>query len=379
MFYLLFAAKHVCHVTLNKLKSQLDEDLLEIRKALVTPKPMSENNGGPDLRSLNRKLLSGLGDRLRKHMTDLQSFLKQELSFTTTNFRRSFCRSAVREGIYVAHFKQIIKICQDFCSDDTTDRTVPPLLLLLLSRTCLDLQASTLQNVMSECDEQFSFDDNPNGLTSTSRLGSHFKTMSQTLLNHYARLEGQVLSQMLRKSIETRDWLNSVEPRSVRAVMKRIVEETTTIDRQVGELYEEGFKKSRSSDSSRRTRLSHRTQRSWQTAANTSLVSNIQKMFNEKIEIFSPVESSKVSILTGIVKIALKTLLECVRLKTFSRFGFQQMQVDVHYLNLYMWRFVSDENLVMFMLDEVMTSVVHRCPDPTPMEQSVVDVICDRN
>ena len=44
-----------------------------------------------------------------------------------------------------------------------------------------------------------------------------------------------------------------------------------------------------------------------------------------------------------------------------------------------MWRFVSDENLVMFMLDEIMTSVVQRCPDPTPMEQSVVDVICDRN
>jgi hypothetical protein len=38
---------------------------------------------------------------------------------------------------------------------------------------------------------------------------------------------------MLRKSIETRDWLNSVEPRSVRAVMKRVVEETTSIDRYV--------------------------------------------------------------------------------------------------------------------------------------------------
>ena len=45
----------------------------------------------------------------------------------------------------------------------------------------------------------------------------------------YCRLEGQVLSQMLRKSIETRDWLNNVEPRSVRAVMKRVVEETTSI------------------------------------------------------------------------------------------------------------------------------------------------------
>ena len=45
----------------------------------------------------------------------------------------------------------------------------------------------------------------------------------------HCRLEGQVLSQMLRKSIETRDWLNNVEPRSVRAVMKRVVEETTSI------------------------------------------------------------------------------------------------------------------------------------------------------
>jgi hypothetical protein len=52
-------------------------------------------------------------------------------------------------------------------------------------------------------------------------------------------------------------------------------------------------------------------------------------MFNEKIEIFSPVDFSRISILTGIVKIALKTLLECVRLRTFSRFGFQQMQVPI--------------------------------------------------
>ena len=150
-------------------------------------------------------------------------------------------------------------------------------------------------------------------------------------------------------------------------------------DRQVGELYEEGSRKARSSDSSRRTRLSHRTHRSWVTAANTSFASNIQKMFSEKIEVFSPVEASKVSILTGVVKMALKTLMECVRMKTFSRFGFQQMQVDVHYLNLYLWRFVSDENLVRFMLDEVMTSAVHRCPDPQPMEQSVVELISDRN
>lgn len=42
------------------------------------------------------------------------------------------------------------------------------------------------------------------------------------------------MSQMLRKSVETRDWINTIEPRNVRAVMKRVVEDTTAIDVQVG-------------------------------------------------------------------------------------------------------------------------------------------------
>ena len=30
--------------------------------------------------------------------------------------------------------------------------------------------------------------------------------------------------------METRDWLNTIEPRNVRAVMKRVVEDITAID-----------------------------------------------------------------------------------------------------------------------------------------------------
>jgi hypothetical protein len=39
----------------------------------------------------------------------------------------------------------------------------------------------------------------------------------------------------------------------------------------------------------------------------------------------------------------LQTFLECVRLRTFSRYGLQQIQVDTHYLDLYLWKFVDDE------------------------------------
>ena len=84
-------------------------------------------------------------------------------------------------------FRQVLDVAKGFCSDDTTDRTVPPLLLLLLSRTCLDLQTATIQNIMSSVDEQFFIDDTSGGLTTIARLGSSFKSMSSELLNHYAR------------------------------------------------------------------------------------------------------------------------------------------------------------------------------------------------
>ena len=52
---------------------------------------------------------------------------------------------------------------------------------------------------------------------------------------------------MIRKSLETRDWLHTMEPHNVRSVMKRMVEEVTMIDKQVGLLFEEGTKKSEGS------------------------------------------------------------------------------------------------------------------------------------
>ena len=52
---------------------------------------------------------------------------------------------------------------------------------------------------------------------------------------------------MIRKSVETRDWLNTIEPRNVRSVMKRVVEEVGVIDRQVGSLYKEGAKREQGS------------------------------------------------------------------------------------------------------------------------------------
>lgn len=91
-------------------------------------------------------------------------------------------------------------------------------------------------------------------LTSEIEICENFQKTAQELLNHFVRLQGIAVSQMLRKSVETRDWLHTIEPRTVRAVMKRVVEDITAIESQVTALYDDNDGQvDRSSDSSRKT------------------------------------------------------------------------------------------------------------------------------
>lgn len=75
--------------------------------------------------------------------------------------------------------------------------------------------------------------------TPGSVLCAEARAAAQRLLTHYVRVQGLAVSQMLRKSVETRDWVGTIEPRTVRAVMKRVVEDTTAIDVQVGAVVRE--------------------------------------------------------------------------------------------------------------------------------------------
>jgi hypothetical protein len=59
---------------------------------------------------------------------------------------------------------------------------------------------------------------------------------------------------------------------------------------------------------------------------------NIGNLFEKKVQIFGAVAGDRESIMLGILKICLKSLQECVRLRTFSRNGYQQIQVDLYYV-----------------------------------------------
>lgn len=59
------------------------------------------------------------------------------------------------------------------------------------------------------------------------------------------------------------------------------------------------------------------------------------------------------SVLTTIVKLSLKSLHEFVRLQTFNRSGFQQIQLDIQFLKTTLKGIAEDEAAVDFLLDEV--------------------------
>jgi hypothetical protein len=393
----LYATNIRVNFYLHVLKEHFNECIIDLRHNVailgnpqipIIPIPSKSSSiskhhlmgGEKKLQLLHDSVFKSISEQIKNVLTNLQAFLASDISFSAkVHFNEPFCKEYVRETLLVSYLKFIAQRSKEFASG--LHDPVPYPLLLILSKLCLEFESVSIDYFLTLADEQFFISDK-SGLTNKRELSHLYNQAAKSLINHYVKVRGFNISQMIRKSVETRDWLNTIEPRNVRAVMKRIVEDLTSVDIQVGELFEQGARKEKGSDSSRNT-LSNRTQTrnaAWSFTpgnADSKLMNNIQKLFAEKIEIFSQVEFSKISVLTGIVKVTLKTLLECTRLKTFSKYGLQQIQVDCHYLQLYLWRFVSDENLIYILLEEILTSSIQRCTDPQLMESRVVELICE--
>ncbi|XP_075252542.1 vacuolar protein sorting-associated protein 51 homolog isoform X2 [Convolutriloba macropyga] len=361
----------------------------------------SPSGGILTLSDMLAALEQNIVEKLKAVLTTLHSFAAPDITFACRpEFSEEFSKKDVREGVVVRFIKFVLQHAQEL-SERMEQKTVSqsPTILAVMSRLCLDYNQMSISYMLSIADEQFRIKDKTS-LTPVAELASLAHKTANKIVTHFVKVQGLHISQMIRKSVETRDWINTIEPRTVRAVMKRVVEDITRVDKYVGQLYEEGKRKERSSDSGRRSysrfgggnmstfspssgaggrgRGAYSQGNSNTGNFNTSLITNIQKLFSEKVDVFMAVEFNRVSIMTGIVKICLKTLLECVRMRTFGKFGLQQMQVDCAYLQNFLERFVSDEVIVTCLLEEAVTSSAHRCLDPVPMEPSVIELICER-
>jgi hypothetical protein len=311
------AGRKQCKAHLQILKMNFADSLTKVRQNLTTPKLISQDDSSKNLNELLNSLIITIVEKIKGVLQDLVAFIQPEINFAQKpQFKDSFCVDNVREGLIVCFMHHLTATARSYCAIVASDLKIPPTLLLLLSKLCLDFRNGSVSFLLSQTDEVFQINPKQNvALTNENEISMTMQESAQELLNSYVRIQGLNVSQMLRKSVETRDWLHTIEPRTVRAVMKRVVEDISAIDATVALLYEDqGNNTEHSSDSSRKTHSisvsRHQYRSNWSSLTpnhlDSTLVSNMHKLFSERIEIFSTVEFNKVSILTGIIKISLK-------------------------------------------------------------------------
>ena len=111
---------------------------------------------------------------------------------------------------------------------------------------------------------------------------------------------------------------------------------------------------------------------------------DLQRMFARKISFSSAAflgggshRPTVGGMLTHMVKLTLKTMVEEARTCTFSRDGFQQLHLDCAMLRWVLPACVDDEGAALSLLDELLISCQERTLEPAPLEHSVLERLCD--
>ncbi|CAH8602483.1 unnamed protein product [Dicrocoelium dendriticum] len=367
---------------LSKICQSAVDSITELRQQLISPvvagaimsdsqsvysgNTKNSSSPGCQLVPLFEKLNSSLTTRLHNGLSALQVFVNSENSFVArTRFSEQFCLHELRERLIVGYLKFLLKFFEDMA--ETAAGRVPGPILLLLAKLCLTWgQSGTVGHLLGLAEEILAAGSKPwltpsNSKSTENRLASEgcwkfsletqpisskemsdlFLDISTRLLVAFVRLEGTSLAQLLRKSVEARDWLKTLEPRSVRSVVKRLMDDIAALDAQIVQLLPSNTRgRDRLSDSRSSRSLisgihasgsSHFLDRSGRpsttstglvsrsTELDPSLATHLRRLFTQRVDIFDSVEGNRESLLLGVVKIGLKTLVESVRLQTFGK------------------------------------------------------------
>lgn len=210
-----------------------------------------------------------------------------------------------------------------------------------------------------------------------------YRSAGEKFLHLYITMKTQKVSVLLKKRFTTPNWIKHKEPREVHMFVDLFLQELEGVLSEVKQILPQGAtRKHRRADSNGSTASSRSnplrddrmlSRSNAQKARSQLLETHLAKLFKQKMEIFTKVESTQDSVVTTIVKLCLKSLQEFVRLQTFNRSGFQQIQLDIQFLRNSIKDTIEDEAAVDFLLDEVIVATAERCLDPVPLEPPVLD------
>jgi len=177
------------------------------------------------------------------------------------------------------------------------------------------------------------------------------------------------------------NWLVLKEPRDVRPYIDYLLEELTGMSREVSKLLPttsqtlnthasraQGHHRTASSNSNSNTPTDIR-----KNTSNTNL-----SLFDKKVDLYAQVDFNVNSVMIGIMKLTLKSFMECLRLKTFGTNGYHQIQIDLQYLKMILNdMFGSINNSFEYIIQDCENTITERCLDPIPLAKSIAQKICD--
>uniref|UniRef100_A0A6N2NA08 DNA helicase n=1 Tax=Salix viminalis TaxID=40686 RepID=A0A6N2NA08_SALVM len=198
-----------------------------------------------------------------------------------------------------------------------------------------------------------------------------FHSDGEMFLQHYTNTITQKISVLLRKRFTAPNW---VKLEAIGTEAKQILPH--------GALRKHRRTESNGSSASSRSnplREDRMIRSNTHRARSQLLETHLAKLFKQKVEIFTKTEYTQESVITTVVKLCLKSFLEFVRLQTFNRSGFQQIQLDIQFLRASLKEIVEDEAAIDFLLDEVIVGASERCLDPIPLEPPILDKLIQAN
>ncbi|KAL5683753.1 hypothetical protein ACJX0J_010138, partial [Zea mays] len=236
---------------------------------------------------------------------------------------------------------------------------VPTILVLMLAQLSVYIEHTTVPKVTEELASSFfgggarSYEYGPPFVP--GEICRLYRSSGEKFLHHYINMKTQKISKLLNKRFTTPVWIKHKEPREVNMFVDLLLLEINGVVSEVKQILPGLVRQHRHSDSTGSTTSSRSNpmreemlnRSNTHQARSQFLENHLAKLFEQKMEIFTKVEYTQESVISTVLKLCLKSLQEFVRLQTFNRSGFQQIQNKRG-----LKEFVDDEAAISFLLKE---------------------------
>ncbi|KAI6182592.1 Vacuolar protein sorting-associated protein 51-like protein [Aphelenchoides bicaudatus] len=371
------AAHHQIQLCRANISNTVKTTLTEIATNMQSLKPISGTKG-----KYENLLLEWLNKLEQSYLVAAKTASANLLMFTANEFNLMNAESIgtlSSFGVDV-HEKIVVGGLQDLCAL-IDDKALWPEVLedldLIYSIFLHQLTKKNLKYLMDLAQEQYKISEEvaESLLTRSPELIKLVSEAALKKLEVYVNKKSGPFYKMLE--VEDSNWLEiSTTPVSVRRQIVNFIAAVQKLDHQLQMLLDDSTKKERTPESIRNSRKYNFKPPTSQLTNQSSL----EKMWSDTVEEFGlPVlEFKRHAIIGCVVDKCLRLFLEWIRQQKFSRPGVQQLQIDCFFQKQYLWKHVTDEISITFLIDEFLTTAVNLCSNPQLLEPTIVKQICDK-